>query len=172
MSIIVLEDYKLYAGIKNPDKDDKLQYIVDFANTYITNFCGTSFKPVTVLGKKVTCFNGEDFVVPNAPVISVEAIKVLGVDTDLSNLVIDYEEGVVEALTSFPTSRFAIEIDYTYGHSSVPQDLMLSALEFVTHISKREFTKSKNIGGENVDYGDPALIPPHIRLALNIYKVL
>lgn len=172
MSIILLEDYKSYACIKNPDKDEKLQYLIDFANTYITNFCNTSFAPTIVTGKKITCVNGEDFVIPNAPVISVEELRYLGEILDPTTYVVEPEEGIVEAIVSFPTTRFALEIDYTHGHSEVPQDLVLSALEFVTHLSKREFTKSKNIGGENVDYGDPALIPPHIRLALSMHKVL
>lgn len=179
MSIIVLSDYKTYAGISSPNKDDKLQSIVDFVNAYIVNFCNTSFAPVVVTGTKVTSVDGLSILLPEAPVSSIEEIRNLRYDVtsdfyvvDPTTYVLNSAEGEVETLESFPTQRLGIEVDFTYGHATVPKDLILSALEFVTYLDKREFTKSRNLGnGESADYGDPLAIPPYIRLAMNMYKV-
>lgn len=172
--IITLDDYKSYAGIANPKSDEKLQFIVDFVNDYITNYCNTSFSSVIRTGVKVTSINGFDVVLPDAPVISIEEIRVAGVVlASDSYSKEDLSSGIVESYSTFPTTRFGIEIDYTHGHVTVPRDLILSALEFVTHLHKREFTKSRNLGnGESADYGDPELIPSQIRLGLNVHKVL
>jgi hypothetical protein len=172
MSIIGLEDYKSYAGINSPNKDEKLQYVVDFVNEYIPRFCNTSFLPEVILGRKITCINGEEFVVPHAPLISVEEIRVLGEPVSVDSYIVSLEEGSVEALKRFSPERFAIEIDYTHGYSSVPADIILAGLEFTTYLSMREFSNSKSMGGESIDFGKQELIPPHIRLALSMYKVL
>ena len=171
MSIILLEDYKSYAGIKSPNKDVELQYVVDFVNQYIPNFCNTSFSPRVVTGKKITCINGEDFVVPHAPLISVEEIRELEVATDPSGYIVSLEEGSIEAVKRFHIGKFAIEIDYTHGYTSTPPDIVLAGLEFATYLSMREFSKAKSMSGESIDFGKQELIPPHIRLALSMYKV-
>ena len=173
MSIITLEGYKTYSGINSPNQDTKLQYIINFANQYILNYCNTTFTPAAVLGHKLTCFNAEDFLLPHSPIISVEEIRYNAVALDATGYVLHKEEGRIESFTKFSTNRFALEVDYTHGHSIVPADLMLSAFEFVTYLSKREFTKSRSMGnGDSADYGDMELIPSYIKLAMNMYRVL
>lgn len=173
MSIITLGAYKTYMGISSPNQDSKLQYIIDFVNQYIVNYCNTTFTPTVVLVHKTSCLNKEEILLPHAPIISVEAIRYNEVALDVAGYLLHKGEGRIESYTSFSTKRFALEVDYTHGHSSVPADLMLSAFEFVTYLNKREFIKSRNLGnGQSADYGDTELIPSYIKLAMNIYKVL
>lgn len=173
MSIILLEDYKSYAGLNSPNKDEALQYLVDYVNTFIVNYCNTNFEPNVVVGAKVTSDNGYDFLVPNVPVISVEEVRYKGEVVDAENYLVDKEMGLVESLTTFGTDRFGFEIDYTHGHATTPPDLIVSAMEWITYLSKREFNNARSIGnGETADYGDTELLPTHIRVAMNLYKVL
>ena len=172
MSIIVLEDYKAYSNILNPAQDDKLSYIIDFVNQYITNFCSTSFEPKKVEGLKTTSSNSLDIILPEAPIISIEEIREGTTVVDPASYILDKESGIVESLESFSTKRFGIEVDYTDGYNNPPADIVLSALEWVTQINKGKFSKSKNIGGESVDFGTQDAIPPHIKLALTSYRVL
>lgn len=170
-NIIVLEDYKSFAAIKNPNNDEKLQWYVDYVNALILNYCNTNFAPTVVVGKKVTAHDSFSVLVPNAPVISVQEVRVNGTAT--TDYELDSEMGLIEFLSAVTNTRFAIEVDYTYGHSGVPADLQLSALEFVRYLDKQEYNKSRNLGnGESAAYGDPEQIPPYIRLAMNQYKVL
>lgn len=172
MVIITLEDYRSYASINNPKSDEKLQYIVDFVNSYITNYCNTSFEPVSVTSK-LTSMDGIEVLLPHAPVVSIEELRVGSTVIDSAAYVLYNAEGYLEMLGSITTARLGIEVDYTHGFSTVPADLILSALEFVTHLHKREFTKSRNLGnGESADYGDPELMPTQVRIGLNMYRVL
>jgi hypothetical protein len=173
--IITLVDYKAYAGVANPKSDEKLQFIVDFVNEFIVRYCNTTFQATTVTGARVGSYNGTEIILPNAPLISVERLQLVSSDDPLdpTTYTIDTAEGTIESFTSFTSNRFAYEVDYTHGYPEAPSDLLLAGLEFVTHLSKREFTKSRNLGnGESADYGDPELIPAQIRLGLNMYKVL
>ncbi len=109
----------------------------------------------------------------NAPLASVEEVRYLGTALAPDSYILDKGEGTIIMLNSIVTTRFAFEVDYTHGFATVPQDLALSALEFVTHLHKREFTKSRNLGnGEQADYGDPELMPTQVRLGLNMYRLL
>lgn len=171
--IITLADYKSYAGLVNPKGDDKLSFIVDFVNSYIVNYCGCNFEFNSVIGERNSSYNGLEIILDNVPIIEVIDLIIDGNPIDPRNYVVDKASGVIEAVTSFPTTRFGVEVDYEHGHETVPLDLKLCALEFVTHLHKREFTKSRNLGnGEAAQYGDPELIPPHIRIGLSIHKVL
>lgn len=179
MAIIQLEDYKSYASVSNPKEDEKLQYLVDFVNVYIVNFCNTSFEPMVVAGHKITSHDGVSILLPNAPLISVEEVRNLKLSDDPleqvldpTTYIVDKGIGEIESLTSFPEDRFKLEVDYTHGYASAPRDLIVSGLEFITYLKKREFNKSRSGEGQSADYGNPELIPPHIRLAMNMYKVL
>lgn len=172
MVIITLEDYKSYAGINNPKTDEKLQFIVDFVNKYIKNYCNSDFDVTSVTGVRVTSNDGYELLLPNAPLISVEEVRVGTTVVDEETYTLDKEEGSVITYDGITTVRLGTEVDYTYGYAAVPADLALAALEFVTHLHKREFTKSRNLGnGESADYGDPELLPPQVRIGLNMYRV-
>ncbi len=171
--VITLEDYKSYAGIANPKSDEKLQFIVDFVNEYIINYCNTAFTTTVVTGERVTSHDGYEILLKNAPVQSVEEIRIYDAAVDDTTYIVDTDLGGVESIDGFSTGRLVYEVDYTHGHASVPTDLVLSALEFVTHLHKREFNKSRNLGnGESADYGDPELMPAQVRIGLNMHKVL
>jgi len=171
--IITLEDYKTYTGSKNPAHDEKLQFIVDFVNTFITNYCNSTFGLKQSLNVPLTSNDGLEVLLPNFPVVSVEELRINGVVADPSTYFVDQEEGTIVALGSLPTSRFALSVDYSYWYPEVPYDLMLSALEFVTHLHKREFTGSRSLGnGETADYESSEILPSQVRMALNLYRLV
>lgn len=175
MSIITLEDYKEYAGIPtaNTKLDNKLQTIVDYVNDYIPKYCNIDLLRKNVT-EKVTCDNGLDFLVSRMPLISVSEILVNGVA--FTDYRVDTKSGLVETTGSnFPTTRFAIEITYDYGYGSgnAPDSLKATAIEFITHLHKREWAKSRDLGnGESMQYDSERVLPQHIRLALDMHKVL
>ena len=76
MSIITLDEYKVYAGITNPASDDKLQMLVDYANDLITEYCATSFESISEIDKRQFITNPE-VVLPNAPIISVDEVRIM-----------------------------------------------------------------------------------------------
>ena len=165
--MITLEDYKSYAEINSPNSDTKLTALVEYVNNFVSKYCGTKFSPTIVLGEKHEVF-GNLIVLKNAPIISVEGILLDG-----RELPIDYvelEEGIVTLVR--PLNGLRASVDYTYGHESIPGALKIACFELITYFNKREFNKSKSLAGENITYLDPSVIPPHVRAAFDLYRVV
>lgn len=180
MSVITLDDYKTYAGITNPKEDDKLQVLVDYANSFVESYCNTRFELTTVTEERNTCFNGEIYL-EELPVYSVDEIRIMNkkflvgvISPDDYHL--ESTQGIVTILETslqIPGGNFNTSVDYTYGYPEVPKPVSLAALELVTYFSKREFNKSRNTGnGETAQFADPNVIPTHIRAALDLYRRL
>lgn len=165
--MITLEGYKAYAEINSPNSDNKLTSLVAYANDFIEKYCGTKFEPTTVVNEKYTVY-GSDVVLKNAPLISVEALTSLGL-VDLAHDV-EVEESILVLDESLLGEK--VLASYTYGYPEMPSAVELAGFELITYFSKREFNKSKSLGGENITYLDPAVIPPHIRAPLDLYRVL
>lgn len=171
-NIILLEDYKDFHNITNPNNDAKLAYVIDFVNNLVKGYCRTEFVPTTVVAQKATSINGIEIFL-FSPLISVEELRFGTTVIDPTAYHVNNELGLIESLDdSFSTSKYVYEVDYTYGFAEAPSDLKMATLDLALHWNNREFTKSKSIGGQNVDYGDTSLIPSHIRNVLNQYRVL
>lgn len=179
MSIITLDEYKTYAGISNPAGDDKLQMLVDYANSLISEYCATSFESRSEVDKRQS-ITGTEVVLDHAPVLSVDEVRIMQGRNVLSvidplDIYLEPEQGIftITSGITFPSTALNISVDYTHGYSEVPHTVKVSAYELVTHLSKREFNKSRNLGnGETAAYSDPTILPPHIRTGLDLYRVL
>lgn len=179
MSIITLDDYKTYAEINNPKSDDKLQMMVDYANDLVTKYCATEFSPVSIADERISSMSTE-IVLPNAPVISVDEVRIMAGKSVVATLLpediyLEPAQGIFTIISgiSIPSSALNVSVDYTYGYSTAPNAVKISTLELVTHLSKREFNKSRNLGnGETATYSETSIIPSHIRVGLDLYRVL
>lgn len=165
--MILLEDYKSYVEINSPNQDSKLTPLVAYVNDFVEKYCGTKFSPQTVTGERLLISEG-GFILPNAPLISIDNIELINDDRTF-----EYwprlEEGTVEV--DFEDSVYA-RVDYTWGFSQMPDGVKLPCYELITYFSKREFNKSRSLGGETITYLDPSVIPPHIRAGLDLYRYI
>jgi hypothetical protein len=173
MSLITLSGYKEYKDLKVLTNDPKLETLIAFVNLFVENYCSLSFVPVSIVGAKATSDNEIDVLIPHPAVTSVERVSVLGVELLPAEYSTDLEVGIIEAVVSFPYTRNAIEIDYTYGYSVPPADLVISAYELVSYFNKGNFSTTRTSStGESSSSPAPTLIPPQIKLMLDMYKVL
>jgi hypothetical protein len=171
MSIITLEEYKDYSSIKTPNNDPKLESLITFANTFIENYCSISCVPKILSGIKVTSHDGIDFLLPEMPASSVESVTIKGIVLGTEEYIVNLDVGYVEAVISFPTERNAILLDYTTGLVEAPADLKVSAFELVTYFSKGNFSLTRTSStGESSTSPNPVLVPPHIKLMLDMHK--
>lgn len=164
---ITLAGYKSYSDINTPNQDDKLTPLIAYANDFAAKYCGTKFEPTTETGVRILISEG-GFILPNAPVISVENLT-LNDDDRVFEYWVNLEEGTAEV--DFEESLYAT-LDYTWGYPSVPPSVEVALYELVTYYAKREYSKSKTLGGETITYLDPAVIPVHVRAGLDLYKVI
>jgi len=179
-SIITLDGFKDYQGIKSPTQDDQLQVVIEYASSLVEGYCNTAFSPVSVVDKRITVLQSDvEVVVPNAPIISLDEVKTFSDGAvveviDLALCYLDPELGILTLPhgTHLPARRNNLALSYTYGYSSPPPAVVLACYELVTHISKREFIKSKSVEGQNANFQDPKVLPTHIRTALDLFKVL
>jgi hypothetical protein len=117
-------------------------------------------------------------VLPEYPITSIDAVRVMQGNVELEEVPEEKwylsESGVLTIFDQvFPSKPMNLSIDFTYGHSSVPASLKLAAYELVTYFSKREFNKSRNIGGgETAQFADANVVPQHIRASLDLFRVL
>lgn len=179
MSIITLDEYKTYSGINNPSGDDKLDMLVAYVNDLITKYCATAFEPISEVDKRISILSSE-VVLPHAPIISLDEVRVMQGRSvlstlDLLDIYLEPEQGIFTITSGIiiPSTALNISVDYTHGYSEPPHTVKVSAYELVTHLSKREFNKSRNLGnGETASYSDPTVLPPHIRTGLDLYRVI
>jgi hypothetical protein len=170
MTILLLEDFKSYTGMTNPKSDERLGFIIDFVNKFIVKFCNTSFTPVTITNKRLSCTDSSSIILPNAPIISVDKLTISGYEvTDFELL---HEEGIIESITPFTLGRYNVLVDYTYGYTEVPEDILQAAIELTKYYLSGKFSTSISVKGETVDQNITELIPAHIRVILTQYKVL
>ena len=180
MSIITLNEYKLFKGINNPNQDTKLQPLIDSVNSIIETYCQVSFVGSVKTDVRLNVSNYY-IIIPDVPVISVDRLAIKRSSDVLELLdeeqyILYPEEGTIELVDfslALPSNPRSILCDYTYGHSTVPFAIKQAAVELITYYDKREFNKSKDIGnGQSVDFTDSTILPSHIRTLLDMYRVI
>lgn len=179
MSIINLQDYKQYSGITNISQDATLQYLVDFANGFIQEYCGCSFAEEVVLGRRATAERNM-IILPEYPILSVEEIRYLHKGVSIytvptEDFLLDAPTGIIELLGKLPSTneRYNVSIDFTHGYSSAPTPLKIGAFELITYFNKREFNQARGTsGGDTTTFIDPKVLPVQIRATLDMYRVV
>jgi hypothetical protein len=180
MSLLTLQEYKLFKGINNPNQDIKLQPLVDSVNSIIQQYCQLDLEVTTVTGIRVSR-HYNTIILPKTNIISLDylAIKRSSEVTEVldpDQYILDKESGtleIIDPLINLPSNPYSFIVDYTFGMDNVPFALKQAAVELMTYYDKREFNKSKDIGnGQSVDFTDSGILPSHIRTILDMYRVL
>lgn len=180
MSVITLNEYKLFKGINNPKQDTQLQPLIDAVNSIIEEYCQVSFSGSVATGVRLNQSNYY-IILPDTPIISVEYLGIkrsseYTEELDSSQYILHPQEGTIELIDpsiNLPRNPRAFIVDYTYGYTVVPLALKQAAVELTTYYDKREFNKSKDIGnGQSVDFTDASILPSHIRTILDMFRVL
>lgn len=178
MSIITLQEYKDYSGITNTSQDAKLQPLVDYSNSFIEEYCGSSFTEQIVTGRMDTAMSS-NILLSEYPIASVQEIRyitrgLVSYTVPTTEFVLDPRSGII-TLTGLqpPNNPYNVSIDFTHGYSAVPIPLKVSAYELITYFNKREFNQSRSSGGngDTSVFIDPKVLPIHIRAALDMYRV-
>lgn len=176
MSILTLAEYKTFAGINSPNKDDELSTFIDMVNDFIPLYCNLNFSSTAVTGYRTTLISGE-IILPNTFVTSIEeiSIKASGVVVDPSDIILEADQGIAILTGVYLNSDsvdYGILVNYTHGRVTVPYDLKLAAMELVSYYNKREFAEARSMGNETSDYASPKQIPIQVLAIFNLHKVL
>ncbi len=117
MSIITLDEYKTYSGINNPSGDDKLDMLVAYVNDLITKYCATAFEPISEVDKRISILSSE-VVLPHAPIISLDEVRVMQGRSvlstlDLLDIYLEPEQGIFTITSGIiiPSTALNISVD-------------------------------------------------------------
>ncbi len=191
-SLILVSDYKQYAGITSNKFDTQISTLVDVVSAIIKTHCNRSFID-HVTTDKIEYFNsgGDSLLVEEVPIISVTSLKIRSNPiepyvslTEDSDYIV--EEGVITRIDSstgsnklLPSGPRSVELTYRAGFATVPSDLKIAAMDLLTFYMKKEATQevmmmSKQPSNISRAHNNKQVsnFPPHIARVLNYYRIL
>jgi len=185
--LITITDYKNYKSINSNKDDTRIAAIIEGVNTFATTYCGRTFIDF-FSNNKTEYFNSNfsDAYVEEFPIVNLVSVKVStdgGVTqttlVENTDFFVDKSVGrIISAGTKFSNTNIefqSLEVIYTGGYSSIPDDLKLSLLDLTAYYVKEEFVPSRSLNGAsilNVSSSELVKVPAHIRRVLEAYRIL
>lgn len=185
MTLATLSQLKSQVDIKQSDTtyDTKLTLYLGAGKSFVENYCDRSFASASYT--ELMHGNRNNVIIPKQwPITAVTTLKVSSTrswsdpdalipstDYGISNdgTVITYYEGL------FPKGYDIIQLVYTAGYSTIPDDLVLANLwasEWFYRHNQRGDTGRTSTGKQGESVGILADVPPMIMSILNHYKRL
>ena len=140
--IITAAEAKAYMGLSGSDKDTIIGTFITDASTWIEEYLGRKVVASQTVTEEVGNGTGTEYFTPKfPPVTAVSTLKSRGSPTgswaaivsDSSNILIDPINGDFVELygTTFPAGRSNIQITYTAGFASMPNEIKQVCYEMV-----------------------------------------
>lgn len=178
MSLVTLDEYKTYARISGNEQNDRIQQYIDLCSKLVQTYIGqdvlnAASTPTTEV-LEVLC--GEVFpsMVPITEILTVTSLlPQYDVDDEpeytITNLVdrLKIATSPVYALDEISH----ISLEYIGGYTTLPEDLKIAVMEFVTYYKEREHINNRSTKGDNEAY-KVERVPEHIRLVLDLYRLV
>lgn len=179
-NLATLDEFKIYAGIKNPENDDRIESILASVSSLIKTYCGRTF--VDAAEDSVEeYFPSEEFLYPrDIPILQVDLVEA---STDNGESYLELASGTEYVLDrrndrvyipgySTYSSINGIKITYKGGYTAVPRDLQLAVFDMMLMYMKAESTPKKTQGFTSVEFITSSDFPYHIKRVLDLYRVL
>lgn len=169
MEIITIDDYRDYAGLKQPGVTGELALQIKSANALITSAMGYSN---AVTGNEDILYTKPArtkyfLSSPSASKITKATHETMGDITSSLNL---RQGGVILAPRNLPAGDLVVEYE-DGGMLTIPDDLKLAAILLVEHWNKKDYRESRTFGGETVQFNSrKSGIPEHIRTIIELYR--
>ncbi|CAM0079017.1 head-tail adaptor [Vibrio phage D51] len=184
MSIITLEEFKVYASISSPNQDDRINALLEPATEMIEGYLKQTFTSED-LDTPVTASKTETFLTR-----PFEQEYLLDeVDTTIANVSLAGIRGnEAPELTAddwFPDTRlgkvtlfypmtdtiFKITVEYDVTRSPT-ESIKLAACMLVDYWLQKDFNSAVAQGGQSVTYVPVRTLPKHIENILNNYRTM
>lgn len=164
MEFITLEEYKDFEGIKSPEDNVRIQFLVDSVNSQVSGILGAD--ELTDYTNKTT----------RAPINII-----LDTDAKARDIVVTDEEGEpLEGLTGGKgyytfTNEYIGIVNFTLPNRFlvVPNDIKLATAQLIRYYRSNEYKASISGAGQSVAYVSlTSNIPRHVMSVLAIYRRL
>jgi len=175
-NLCTLADVQTVVGATTTIQDSLIAGIIGRISEFIHNYCDRKF-PSQSFTETRDGMDSSSHWVMNPPIITLTSVKIDGATQALVNLVVYQEEGKIyhkaNLFGSWPQK--SVEVVYTGGYSSLPQDLVMVAIEMSVHRFKLYERKNIGVRSEGIGQGDRQYItddflPQHLQV-LDRYRL-
>ena len=193
--LITTADYKGYQGIDHFKDDDKINSLVPSVSQLVKTYCGTSFVDYFSSGMTekfdIMDTGTQELFLTESPLVTVTSVKeregIASAYTTLTNntdYYVDAEHDRIyridgdKSVKSWATGFSAVEVIYTAGYSSTPQDLRLAIYDLITYYLKEEYKGRKSLAGASLQNETATSItgdigfPDHIKRILDMHRIV
>ncbi len=185
--LITLDEYKTYKGKAKTDDDDKIVFLISSVSALIKAYVGHSIidnwdEPVTdVIHTPYDSTNIYLDAYPIRQIISVDEVSggyVGGLDSTIkypmqytADYLFSQSGGVLNRIGK--TWARTIEVTYTSGYQTVPEQIKLAAIEMVSYYLNEEWKPARTMQGTSIagPTAEAGGIPKHVAPMLDHYKV-
>jgi hypothetical protein len=193
--LVTKADYKSYKGIDHFKEDGKIDSLIAPISQLVKTYCSTSFVDYysSAYTEKFDIMDPSthELFLTESPLVSVTSVKERdGITTSYTTLVnntdyyIDAEHDRIyridgeKSVKSWATGFSSVEVIYTAGYSSTPQDLRLAIYDLITYYLKEEYKGRKSLAGASIQNETSTSInanigfPDHIKRVLDMYRIV
>ena len=193
--LIAKGDYKSYKGIDHFKDDDKIDSLISPISQLVKTYCGTSFVDYFSSAYTETFdimdTSTQELFLTESPLVTVTSVKERdGITTAYTTLTnntdyyVDAEHDRIyridgdKSVKSWTTGFSSVEVIYTAGYSSTPQDLRLAIYDLITYYLKEEYKGRKSLAGASLQNETATSIngdigfPDHIKRILDMHRIV
>ena len=194
-NLVTKDNYKLYRGIDHYKDDNKIDQLVGPVSDLVKSYCGNSIIDF-YSSAKTENFDIRDAVtselfLTESPLNSVTSVKERGSIADAyttlvnnTDYFIDSEHDRIYRIDGETSEKAwskgfaAVEVIYTAGYSTTPQDLTLAIYDLITYYLKEEYKGRKSLAGATLQNETSTSIredigfPDHIKRILDMYRIV
>ena len=186
--LVTLEEYKISENIQSLKEDARITSLITSVSQLVKTYCGNSILNAT---------HTEDFSInwgtnlvqlTESPVNTIQSVKTRSNYSDEYSVVSSTEyflekstDTVYRVTTSgvaknWPTGPGSVQVQYTAGYVTTPEDLKLAVFDLITYYLKDEHKARQTLAGASIQnqgstsQRNNVAFPDHIKRVLDLYK--
>jgi hypothetical protein len=187
-NLVTLDEYKIAENIQSVKDDTRISTLITSVSALVRTYCGNSILSAT---------HTEDFSInwgtnlvqlTESPVNSIVYVNTRNSYADsytgvpASEYFLEKSTDSVYSVTrsgvakNWPTGPASVQIQYTAGYASCPEDLKLAVFDLITYYLKDEHKARQTLAGASIQNQSSSsqrnnvAFPDHIKRVLDLYK--
>jgi hypothetical protein len=138
-TIITLIQLKNYLGLTDTSEDTRLNFIVGGVNAFVEKYCNRKFEETTYTRELYDAPGSNALILKQRPIVELTEIRIDGEVYDERDAIYNpgywynANAGIVYRDSPWPRGRGCIEVSYTAGYDTIPDDLLFATLELAAY---------------------------------------
>lgn len=192
-NLVTLAQYKEAEGINTPKEDLRLNVLIPSVSQLVKTYCGNTIVDFYSTNKTETFninWNTHIVQLTESPVNTIVSVSerdsyseayIALTTTDHEYYLDTTTDSVIRTNASgaqkfWPRGVGAVQVVYTAGYSSTPEDLKLAVFDLITYYLKDEHKERRTLGAASIQNQSSSsqrnnvAFPDHIKRVLDLYK--